>query len=47
MVIIKQGNTVVITARSVQHAINIFDSKFGHDLQWALQNEDYTMEVSS
>lgn len=45
MVIIKQRNIVVIKANNIQHAIRIFDNKFGHDLQWALQNEDYTLEI--
>lgn len=45
MVIVKRGNVVVITAKNVGHAIRIFEQKFKHDLQWALQNEDYTLEI--
>lgn len=44
MVIIKQGNTVVIRAKNIQHAINIFENKYKHDLQWAIENEGYTLE---
>lgn len=43
MIIIRQGSTVVIRAKNIRHAILIFDKKFGHDLQWALQNENYTI----
>lgn len=47
MIIIKQGATIVIRAKNIRHAILIFDQKFGHDLQWALQNENYVMEESN
>lgn len=44
MVIVKRGNQIVIRAKNIRHAILIFDKKFNHDLQWALQNENYELE---
>jgi hypothetical protein len=43
VIVIKNGATVVIRAKNIRHAILIFDKKFGYDLQFALQNENYTM----
>jgi hypothetical protein len=47
LVIVKQGATIVVRAKNIRHAILIFDKKFGHDLQWALLNEDYSLEQES
>lgn len=44
MVIVKRGNQIVIRAKNIGHAILIFDKKFNHDLQWALLNENYSIE---
>jgi len=45
MVIIKRGNTVIVRAKNFRHAISIFDSKVGYDLQYALENDGYEIEV--
>ena len=47
MILIKKNRVVVIRAKNIRHAILIFDKKFGHDLQWALQNENYTIVEES
>lgn len=44
MIIIKKNATVVIRAKNIRHAILIFDQKFGYDLQYAIQNENYVLE---
>lgn len=43
MIVIKQGNTIIIRAKNIRHAILIFDKTFGYDLQFALENENYTI----
>jgi len=43
VILIKNGSTIVIRAKNIRHAILIFDKKFGYDLQFALQNENYTI----
>jgi hypothetical protein len=45
-VVVKKGSLIVIRAKNVGHAIKIFESKFGHDLQWAIENEGYTLELA-
>ena len=47
MIVIKKNATVVIRAKNIGHAILIFDKKFGYDLQFALENENYVMEESN
>ena len=47
MVIIKHNATIIIRAKNIRHAIRLFDSKYGHDLQWALQHEGYTIEMEN
>lgn len=44
MILIKKNHTIVIRAKNIRHAILIFDKRFGYDLQFALQNENYTIE---
>lgn len=44
MIVIKSGSVVVIRAKNIRHAILIFDQKFGYDLQYALENENYIIE---
>ncbi len=44
-VYIKKNSTVVLRARNYQHAINLFASKVGYDLEYAILNDGYTIEV--
>lgn len=44
MVIVKQGNKIILQARNYAHAINLFATKRGYDLLFALQNDGYTIE---
>lgn len=45
MVIIKRGNNIILRAKDFRHAINAFDKKVGYDLQYALENDGYEIEV--
>lgn len=47
MVIVKQGNTVILRAKNYAHAINLFASKRGYDLLFALQNDGFTIEEAN
>lgn len=44
MVIVRQGTKVILKAKDFSHAINLFASKQGYDLLFALQNDGYTIE---
>lgn len=44
-VYIKKNSTVVLRARNYQHAINLFASQVGYDLEYAILNDGYTIEV--
>ncbi len=44
-VYIKKNATVIIRAKNYQHAINLFASKVGYDLEYAILSDGYTIEV--
>ncbi len=44
-VYIKKNATVIVRAKNYQHAINLFASKVGYDLEYAILNDGYTIEV--
>lgn len=44
-VYIKKNATVIIRAKNYKHAITLFANKVGYDLEYAIMNDGYTIEV--
>lgn len=44
-VYIKKNATVIVRAKNYQHAINLFANKVGYDLEYAILNDGYTIEI--
>jgi len=47
VITISKDGRIVIRANNIKHAILIFDKKFNHDLQWALEHEGYTLTMEN
>jgi hypothetical protein len=43
MVIVRQGNKVILRAKNYNHAINLFASLLNYDLQYAIENDGFTI----
>lgn len=43
MITVSKDGRIVIRAKNIKHAILIFEQKFNHDLQWAIEHEGYTL----